>query len=85
MSSDREPLRKAGDADVHPSEVRVPDIQLGGTTSDYIALRKMKDKQVKLEVRVPKSLRTAARREAEARGVSVDEVIADSLRSRYLS
>jgi hypothetical protein len=75
----REPLRRAADAEVHPT-TPVADgrpVQLGGSTSDAIS-----DKPVTLTVQVPKSLRKALRAEAEKRGVSVDRVVVEALRDR---
>lgn len=81
MSSDRLPLRKAGDADVHPSDIPASDLNLGGTTSDSVITGK-KDKPVKLEIRLPKSLRKSLRKEAEDRGISVDAVVVEALTQR---
>ncbi len=85
MSATEQPrvgLRKADDADVHPSTpVGSPDagwLRSGGSTADAID----SDKPVTLEVTVPKSLRKAVRQEAKRRGISVDEVVAEALRHR---
>ncbi len=84
--NDREPLRKAGDADVHPTTPfghgdEPGFARRGSTTSDAIGPPD-KDKLVALAVQVPKSLRKAVRAEAERRGISVDEVVAEALRDR---
>ena len=76
MSGERAPLRKAGDADLHPSDIPASDLNLGGTTSDSVI---SKDKLVKLEVRLPKSLRKSLRREAVERGTSVDALVVEAL------
>lgn len=83
MSSDREPLRKAGDDHLHPSAVHLPEseIHLGGTTADAVRLSK-KDKPVSLEVNIPKSVRRSVRDEAARRGLTVDEVVLEALQSR---
>ena len=81
MTTDRAPLRKADDSDVHPAEIPDSDLRLGGTTADSVMTTK-KDKLVKLEVRIPKSLRTRAREEAESRGMSVDALIVEALTQR---
>ena len=79
MSGERAPLRKAGDADLHPSDIPASDLNLGGTTSDSVI---SKDKLVKLDVRLPKSLRKSLRREAEERGLSVDAIVVEALTHR---
>lgn len=81
---DRPPLRKAGDADVHPTAPAVEDARFGRrgmATSDSVGSPD-KDKLVDLEVRVPKSLRKAVRAEAERRGMTVDDLVAEALRGR---
>lgn len=82
----RPPLRKAGDAGVHPS---LPPsaagepalLRPGASTADAVVSADA-DKPVPLEVTVPKSLRKSVRSEAKRRGVSVDEVVIDALRER---
>jgi len=83
-------LRKAPDADLHPSTpVDVPR-DAGGdpawltgrsSTGDSVSMPD-KDKLVTLEVTLPKSLRKSVRQEAKRRGVSVDDVVVDALRDR---
>lgn len=82
-SDSRPPLRKAGDADVHPSAPSEEPafLRRGATTSDALGSPD-KDRPVDLGVQVPKSLRKAVRQEAERRGVTVDEVVAEALRDR---
>ena len=82
----RPSLRKAGDADIHPSAPgRVADepslLRRGATTADSIGSPD-KDKLVDLGVRVPKSLRKSVRAEATRRGLTVDGVVAEALRDR---
>jgi hypothetical protein len=87
--SDKKPvgLRKAGDADLHPSTPQIdasddaPLRRLGATAGDSVG-RPDKDKLVALEVQIPKSLRKLVRDEAKRRGVSVDHVVAEALRDR---
>lgn len=84
VPSDEARLRKAGDADIHPSAPTAGEARfgrLGGRTSDAVGAPD-KDKLVDLQVQVPKSLRKAVRAEAERRRVSVDDVVADALRER---
>ena len=81
MSNEQAPLRKAGDADLHPSGIPTSDLNLGGTTSDSVITGK-KDKPVKLEIRLPKSLRKSLQKEAESRGISVDAVVVEALTQR---
>jgi hypothetical protein len=75
----REPLRKAPDAEVHPTAPAAEESALlrGGATSDAVS-----DRPVTLTVQVPKSLRKSVRAEAERRKVSVDQVVAEALRDR---
>lgn len=79
-------LRKAGDANLHPSTPQhgADDgslLRRGLTTSDSVGAPD-RDKLVDLGVRVPKSLRKLVRAEARRRGMSVDEVVAEALRER---
>lgn len=78
-------LRKAPDADVHPSTPPVGSepswVKGGNSTADSVGVPG-KDKDVTLEVTVPKSLRKSVRQEAKRRGISVDEVVAEALRRR---
>lgn len=79
-------LRKAPDADLHPSTPQHGStepslLRAGSSTGDSVG-KPGKDKPVKLEVVVPKSLRKAIRQEAERRGLSVDEIVAEALRDR---
>jgi len=83
---DRPGLKKAPDADVHPTTPPTTSDdrslrRLGATTGDSIGMPD-KDKLVSLEVQVPKSLRRSVRNEAERRGVTVDDVVAEALRNR---
>jgi len=85
-SGARSPLRKAGDAEKHPSLPGAggsdpPLLRSGATTADAV-LSADTDKPVQLSVTVPKSLRKAIRAEAKRRGVRVDEVVIDALRER---
>jgi hypothetical protein len=84
--SDRPALRKAGDADVHPSTPPSTQedsslLRVGATTADAIGMPD-KDKLVDLGVQVPKSLRKSVRQEASRRGITVDQVVAEALRLR---
>lgn len=86
-------LRKAPDADLHPSTpvdgtpvlgTPAPDpAWLSGrsSTADSVGTPD-KDKQVSLEISLPKSLRKAIRQEARRRGMSVDDVVVEALRDR---
>lgn len=65
----RPALRKAADADVHPT-TGVPS-----STGDSV----LEGKKVALVVRVPKKLRKHARELAKAQGISVDELITAAL------
>ena len=83
-------LRKAPDADLHPS-TPVDGAAAPGTdpawltghssTADSVGMPD-KDKLVTLEVTLPKSLRKSVRQEAKRRGVSVDDVVIEALRDR---
>ena len=82
----RPELRKAGDADLHPSTPQVvadePSLlRKGATTADSVGSPD-RDKLVDLTVQVPKSLRKLVRAEAKRRGISVDHVVAEALRER---
>jgi hypothetical protein len=82
----RPALRKAGDADLHPSTppatAAEPSLlRRGATTADAVGMPD-RDKLVDLGVQVPKSLRKSVRQEAERRGMTVDQVVAEALRDR---
>ena len=82
----RPELRKAGDADLHPSTPQgggdEPSLlRKGATTADSVGSPD-RDKLVDLTVQVPKSLRKLVRAEAKRRGISVDHVVAEALRER---
>lgn len=85
MTDERAPLRKAGDDRLHPSatHARESTIDLRGNTADSVT-KPGSEKPVRLEVRIPKSLRKSVRKEAERRGVTVDEVVIDALASRTI-
>lgn len=78
-------LRKAADADIHPSTPPAgadPAWARGGnSTSDAVGMPD-KDKLVTVEVSIPKSLRKSVKQEAKRRGMTIDEVVADALRLR---
>ena len=79
-------LRKAADADLHPSTPQHGDsepsfLRAGVSTADSVG-KPGKDKPVTLEVTVPKSLRKALRLEAKRRDISVDEVVIEALQHR---
>jgi len=83
-------LRKAGDADLHPSTPQAataPEesslLRKGLTTSDSVGAPD-RDKLVDLGVQVPKSLRKLVRAEAKRRGMTVDAVVAEALRDRVV-
>lgn len=92
MTADETPrvgLRKAPDADLHPS-TPVGDtsaaadpswLRSRSSTADSVGTPD-KDKLVTLELTLPKSLRKSVRQEAKRRGISVDEVIVEVLRDR---
>lgn len=84
-SPQRAGLRKAADADVHPSTPPVgaePSwVRGGGSTGDSVGAPD-KDKLVTLELKLPKSLRKSVKEEAKRRGMSVDEVVIETLRHR---
>ena len=82
----RPALRKAGDADVHPTTPPAsPEepslLRIGATTADAIGSPD-RDKLVDLGVSVPKSLRKALRAEAKRRGMTLDSLVAEALRDR---
>ncbi len=82
----RPALRKAGDADLHPTApAHIADepslLRRGASTGDSIGSPD-KDKLVDLGVQVPKSLRKAVRAEAQRRGMTVDALVAEALRER---
>ena len=92
MSTDDAPragLRKAPDADLHPStpvgDSAIPAdpswLRGRSSTADSVGTPD-KDKLVTLEVTLPKSLRKSVRQEAKRRGISVDEVVIEVLRDR---
>ena len=75
MNERRPALKRAADADVHPT---LPPSDLrerkGSSTSD--TLRDPRgEKTVSVEVNMPKSLRKQLRNEAKRRGVSVSELV----------
>lgn len=78
-------LRKAGDADLHPSTPIAGDdpgwLRGRASTADSVGSPD-KDKPVTLDVTVPKSLRKSVRHEAKRRGISVDEVVIEALQER---
>ena len=79
-------LRKAADADLHPSTPVVAEgqaslLRVGATAADAVG-GPDRDKLVELSVQVPKSLRKAVRAEAKRRGISVDHLVAEALRDR---
>jgi hypothetical protein len=85
-STPRPGLRKAGDADLHPSTpapvTGEPSfLRRGLNTSDSVGPPD-RDKLVDLGVKVPKSLRKAVRDEAKRRGMKPDEVVGEALRDR---
>lgn len=84
MPEQRPALRKAPDAAVHPIVATTPIGDLGSkagaTTAD--AVKPKADKPVTLELAVPKSLRRTLRREAERRGMTVDDLVVALLRDR---
>lgn len=80
----REPLHKAPDTHIHPSapyEAEGSRLTRGGTTADSVG-GPDRDKLVDLHVRIPKSLRKTVRAEAARRGITVDELVSQSLRDR---
>ena len=80
----RPPLRKAGDADIHPTAPAIEGARFGRpgmSTGDSVGAP-VKDKLVDLGVQVPKSLRKSVRAEAERRDITVDQLVAEALRER---
>ena len=78
-------LRKADDADLHPStpaHVDEPSLRRAGAATSDAVLRE--GKTVKVDVRIPKALRRKLRKEADRRGVAVDEIVIQAL-SQHLS
>ena len=79
-------LRKAPDADLHPSTPQVdaaePSLLRKGMNASDSVGGPDRDKLVDLGVRVPKSLRKVVRAEAKRRGITVDELVAEALRDR---
>ena len=87
-ASPRPALRKAGDADVHPSTPQVSAdepsfLRKGLNTADSVGMPD-RDKLVDLGVQIPKSLRKGVRSEAKRRGMSVDQLVAEALRDRTI-
>jgi hypothetical protein len=82
----RPELRKAGDADLHPSTpqgaVDEPSLLRRGMNAADSVGGPDRDKLVDLGVRIPKSLRKVVRAEAKRRGITVDELVAETLRDR---
>ena len=79
-------LRKAPDADLHPSTPQGPVdepslLRKGMNVADSVG-GPDRDKLVTLEVQIPKSLRKVVRSEAKRRGITVDELVAEALRDR---
>ncbi len=83
--SPRPALRKAGDADLHPSTPQISDepsfLRKGVNTADSVGMAD-RDKLVDLGVQIPKSLRKGVRAEAKRRGMTVDALVAEALRDR---
>ena len=84
----RPALRKAADANVHPSLPAVAEqshedlsTRAGASASDTMR-EPSKDKLVEITIELPKSLRKSLRKEAESRGMSVDALITQYLRNR---
>lgn len=76
MPEQRPALRRAADRDLHPVTPPPGDtVGSAAGTSSTEAVKPRKDKSVKLSVRVPRSLRSALRDEADRRGMSVDELV----------
>jgi hypothetical protein len=82
----RPSLRKAADADLHPStpatETTEPSLLRKGMNAADAVGGPDRDKLVDLGVKVPKSLRKTVRAEAKRRGITVDELVAEVLRDR---
>ena len=82
----RPALQKAADHGHHPAlpkaePVRELTTRAGSNTADAVVGEK-DDKLVRLDIRVPKALRKRLRKEAEQRGMTVDELVAALLRDR---
>lgn len=76
MPEQRPALRRAADRDLHP--VTPPpsdDLRIAAGRPPTEAVKSRKEKSVKLAVKVPKSLRTTLREEADRRGMTVDELV----------
>ena len=84
MPEQRPALRRAADRDRHPVTPPPTDdlrVTAGSATADAVRAPR-REKSVKLSVKVPKSLRTALREEAERRSMPVDELVAILLGDR---
>ena len=84
MPEQRPALRRAADRDRHPVTPPPADdlrATAGSATADAVRAPR-REKSVKLSVKVPKSLRTALREEAERRSMPVDELVAILLGDR---
>lgn len=82
----RPALAKAPDHDHHPALPKADAIgelstKAGANTADAVVVDKP-DKLVTLELQMPKSLRKRLRKEAERRGMSVDDLVVALLRDR---
>ena len=84
----RPALRKAADADVHPSLPAVAEqshedlsTRAGASASDTMR-PPAKDKLVELSVEIPKSLRKELRKRAEEQGMTLDALVTLYLRNR---
>jgi len=84
----RPALRKAADANVHPSlpaaaEQSYEDLSTRAGSSASDTMRPpAKDKLVELSVEIPKSLRKELRKKAEEQGVTLDALVTLYLRNR---
>ena len=85
-AASRPALRKAGDADLHPSTPQAtasePSFRRRGLNTGDSVGPPDRDKLVDLGVQVPKSLGKSVRDEAKRRGLTVDQVVAEALRER---
>jgi hypothetical protein len=84
----RPALRKAADANVHPSMPAVAEqshedlsTRAGSSASDTMR-PPAKDKLVELSVEIPKSLRKELRKRAEEQGMTLDALVTLYLRNR---